>query len=176
MKYSVHIEGKEIQLDEKIDCRVCLSSTILLGEFKETPRAGSKDMTPKLFPVNLEFTAYYLPSLSLYVTTWKLVDDDIQQHRSIMLPWQGGLPIQFHISAHLEEALRAGIRRVFSGQYKNGEYSNERTLFVPYEGLDELVRTEGEVVVLASQEPSPMQAAPIEPTEVHPTTEAQYRL
>jgi hypothetical protein len=162
MKFTVHIDGEGIKLDDKIDCRVCLASIIFMGEFKETPRVGAKDMTPKFYPVKMNFKAFYMPSLNLYLAMWGLEEDDFHQHRSIVMPWQGGLPVQFQISAHLEDALKQGAQRILSGQYHGGDYTNDRTVFVPYEGLLEVFQEEGGVV-LSNATPSPMQAAPAEP-------------
>jgi hypothetical protein len=161
MQFSVHIEGGELKLDDKLDCRVCLTSEILLGEFVETPTVG-RDPKPRPYPVKMDYSVLYIPMLSLYLAIWKMQDNDLIEHRSIIMPWQGGLPIQFKGQEHLELALRAGARRILSGQYLGGQHTNERTVFQPYEGLVDLFRSEGGGgVALATEAPSSMQAAPV---------------
>jgi hypothetical protein len=158
MQFSVHIEGGELKLDDKLDCRVCLTSEILLGEFVETPPVSAT----KHYPVKMDYSVLYIPMLSLYLAIWKMQDNDLIEHRSIIMPWQGGLPIQFKGQEHLELALRAGARRILSGQYLGGQHTNGRTVFQPYEGLVDLFRSEsGAGVALATEAPSPMQAAPV---------------
>ena len=136
-----HITGGELKLDEKIDCRVCVSSLILLGSFKKKANQYARSSSDTIFPINLDYSVVYLPILSLYVALWKLVGEDVPEHRSILMSWQGGVPVQLQSDKHLQEALRFGVKRVLSGEYRDGLYNTE--VFIPHRSLVERFKEEG---------------------------------
>ena len=152
MEFSILVEGNDIQLDEKVDCRRVINGFIYLGEFvnDSNPESIEKE------PIRLGVSAYYYLNIGCLVMLRSIQGDNLLDHRSNIIAWRGGLVAHMEVDFFLAQSLHwAAARLKDIESFRDGKFAKGYR-FEPAASLAAVFNPP------EPQVPAPMQAAPVE--------------
>lgn len=146
MEFSIEVEGEDLQLDAKVDCRTIVNGFIYLGEF--TTEDNQKE------PVRLGISALYYPNINCLVMLRSIQGDKLVNHRSTLIPWQGGLVAHMEVDSFLSQSLHWAAARLRDlGSFRGGKFA-QNYRFEPVDSFSPIFNSEPEL-------PTPIGAAPV---------------
>jgi hypothetical protein len=151
MEFSILVEGSDIQLDERVDCRRIINGFIYLGEFinDSNPESIEKE------PIRLGIRAYYYLNIGCLVMLRSIQEDKLLDHRSNIIAWRGGLVAHMEVDAFLAQSLHWAAARLRNLEsFRDGKFAKNYR-FEPAASLASIFNPP------EPQPPTPMGAAPI---------------
>lgn len=123
MNFSIMVDGGNIKLDEKVDCRVLIDGFIYLGRF-----VNDRDkLNTQSFPIKLGISAYYYRNIGCLVMIRSIVEDTVVEHRSLLTAWNGGLVSHMEVDRFLTESMVWAAARVKDVEnLRGGIFSKDR--------------------------------------------------
>lgn len=122
LKYLVNSPtGNSWSEPKKVDCVQLVDATVDLGVFKS--KSGDQQVT-------LKFNAQYYPQDEFLFVRWalKLMNDG--EHRTRIMPWEGGLSALLALNEYLNEALEWSARCIVDPEFYHSKHSREKTPWV----------------------------------------------
>lgn len=157
MEFSILVEGSDIQLDERVDCRRIVNGFIYLGNFINDSNKDAIEMEP----VRLGIRAYYYLNIGCLVMLRSIQEDKLLDHRSNIIAWRGGLVAHMEVDAFLAQSLHWAAARLRDLEsFRDGKFSKNYR-FEPAASLAIIFNPP------EPQLPTPMGAAPVT-VEVRP--------
>lgn len=152
MQYSILVDGGNITLDEKVDCRKIIDGFIYLGRFVDDRNKTNIEYTP----VKVGVTAYYYLNIGCLILIRSIQGDSLIDHRSGIMAWNGGLVAHMEVDHFLSESLPWAAARLKDVEnFQGGKFSKFK--FEPAESLLNLFN------VKEPSTPAPMEASPVAP-------------
>jgi hypothetical protein len=115
----------QIELDDKVYCRILMKMSCTLGWFTPDPRDQRKEF------VSLSFDARYYKDTGCLLAIWSVTPDNELHHRSKILNWNGGIEAHLLINNYLNEALEGAARQLGNPKFAMGKYYKVRPLWTP---------------------------------------------